>query len=227
MPRKVMYGPIQFSAVAFDDYEVIGDLIDELYLVREVGIIRLIDFMFVAKDEDGDLVALEVTDLTDEERIKMGAVIGGLIGYGAAGEEGMEAGAEIGAMAAAENDFGLLDDDIMEVLEDLPRGKSAMLVLFEHAWAKRLKQAMVNHGGVLLAQGFIHPLAFVALGVEMAEAVREEEQWEYEQMMAEKAESKKKGTSTKELEKKDTKKKTTKKKKKGVTKTKKVTKSKK
>ena len=220
MPRKVMYGPIQFSAIAFDDIEVIGDLIDELYLVREVGIIRLIDFMFVAKDKDGDLVALEVTDLTDEERIKMGAVIGGLIGYGAAGDEGVELGAEIGAMSAAVNDFGLLDDDIMEVLEDLPKGKSACLVLFEHAWAKNLKQAMVNHGGDLLAQGFIHPTTLIELGAEMAQAIREEEEWEYEQLMAEKAESKKKGTSTKELEKKDTKKTT--KKKKGITKTKKV-----
>ena len=205
-----MYGPIQFSAIAFDDTNVIEDLINELYLVREVGTIRLIDFLFVSKDEDGEVIVLDVSDLTDEERIKMGAVIGGLIGFGAAGEEGAEAGMELGALAVAENDFGLLGDDIMEVVDELPEGTSACLVLFEHAWAKNLKQAVVNHGGTVLAQGLVHPYALVEMGAELADSVKEEEAWEHEQMLQEQAEAKKKGktkgTSTKELEKEKAKK---------------------
>lgn len=202
MARKVMYGPIQFVAIGFDDTDVIKDFIEELYLIREVGIIRLIDFLFISKEKDGEVVALEVSDLTEEERIKTGAVIGGLIGYGAAGEEGLKVGAEMGATAMAENDFGLTDEEIMEVVDEIPAGTSACLVLFEHAWAKQLKQIMVDHGGEVLAQGMIHPYAFVQLGTELAESVREEEAWEHEQMMAEKAEKKKKSTSTKELKEK-------------------------
>lgn len=203
--REILYGPIQFSAIVFDDIDVIEGIVEELYLVREVGIIRLIDFIFVAKDEDGDVAVIDVSDFTDEERIKMGAVIGGLIGFGADDEEGMEVGAELGALAVAENDFGLLGDDVIEVFEDIPEGSSACFVLFEHTWAKGLKQVMEDHGGLLLAQGLIHPYAFVALGAELANAVNEEEAWEHEQMLQEKAETKK-GTSTKKLEKESSKK---------------------
>ena len=75
-----MYGPVQFSAVAFEDLEDASDILQELDFVREVGIIRLIDFLFITKDKNGDVEALEATDLTEEEQIKFGAVIGGLIG---------------------------------------------------------------------------------------------------------------------------------------------------
>ena len=96
-----MYGPIQLSVIGFDNEEVIGGLLDELDRVREFGIIRLIDFLFVAKDEEGDIAALEVTDLSDEERTEFGAVVGGLIGLGAAGAEGAVEGAVAGALAVA------------------------------------------------------------------------------------------------------------------------------
>lgn len=209
---SVMYGPIQFSAIAFDDTDIIPNIVDELYLVREVGIIRLIDFIFIAKDDDGEIEVIEISDVTEDERVKMGAVIGGLIGLGADGEEGVELGAELGAMAVSENDFGLLSDDVAEVVADIPEGTSVCLTLFEHTWAKGLKQSVVDHGGVMLAQGLIHPYALVAMGAALGAAVAEEEAWEHKQMLQEKAETKKKGTSTKELNKKSAKK-TTKKKK--------------
>ena len=94
-----MYGPMQLSVIGFDNEEVIGGLLDELDRVREFGIIRLIDFLFVAKDEGGDIGSMEVTVLSDEERTEFGAVIGGLIGLGAAGAEGAVAGAVEGALA--------------------------------------------------------------------------------------------------------------------------------
>lgn len=199
MAREIMYGPIQFNAIAFNDTNVIEDLIEELYLVREVGIIRLIDFMFIAKDEDGEIIILDVSDFTKEERITFGAVVGGLIGLGAGGEEGARAGAELGALAVSENDFGLLGDDILEVIEDIPNGSSVCLTLFEHTWAKGLKQAVVNHDGIMLAQGLIHPYALVAVGAALGDAVRDQEKWEHEQMLQEQAQTKKKGTSTKDL----------------------------
>ena len=55
--------------------------------------------MFVKKDEEGELVVIQASDLDQDEAIEFGAVVGALIGFGAAGEEG----AEIGALAGAED----------------------------------------------------------------------------------------------------------------------------
>ncbi len=85
-----MYGPMQLSVIGFDNNEIIGGLMDELDRVREFGIIRLIDFLFVAKDEGGKISALEVTDLSDEDRMEFGAVVGGLIGQLASRLRGRE-----------------------------------------------------------------------------------------------------------------------------------------
>ena len=180
-----MYGPIQLSVIGFDNEEVIGGLLDELDRVREFGIIRLIDFLFVAKDEEGDIAALEVTDLSDEERTEFGAVVGGLIGLGAAGAEGALEGAVAGALAVAEHDFGLTGAEVREVANRIPEGSSAVIVLFEHTWALRLKEYVLESGGFLVAQGLIHPSALVSVGEELAAVVEAETALEVEEALEE------------------------------------------
>jgi uncharacterized membrane protein len=180
-----MYGPMQLTVIAFDNREVIGGLLDELDRVREFGIIRLIDFLFVAKDEDGNISALEASDLDTEEMVEFGAVVGGLIGLGAAGVGGAEVGAVAGALSVAENDFGLTEEEVREMADRLPRGSSGVLVLFEHTWALRLKEYIVDSGGVLIAQGLLHPSALVEVGAELAAAVEAEELVEREMILEE------------------------------------------
>jgi uncharacterized membrane protein len=180
-----MYGPIQLSVIAFDNEAVIGGLLDELDRVREFGIIRLIDCLFVAKDAEGNISALEVSDLDQEERMEFGAVVGGLIGLGAAGAEGLVEGAVAGALAVAEHDFGLTVEEVREVADRIPRGSSGVLVLFEHTWALRLKEYVVNSGGVLIAQGLLHPTALVEVGAELAAAVEAEKLLERELILEE------------------------------------------
>ena len=201
---KPMYGPIHFSAIGFDRTDVIRGMVRELDLVREAGIIRLIDFLFVEKDMYGNIRALETTDLTPEQQIEFGAVVGGLIGLGAAGEEGMRAGVEAGAMAVAENDFGLTGDDIQEICDDIPPGTSAMLVLFEHTWALGIKEYAMNNGGFLIAQGLIHPSALVGVGMELRRAIDAEAALELEEARADEAAERaeaqsNRGTSTKKM----------------------------
>ncbi len=182
------YGPMQLTVIAFDNDEVIGGLLDELDRVREFGIIRLIDFLFVTKDAEGDISALEVTDLDEEERMEFGAVVGGLIGLGAAGVEGALEGAIAGALAVAEYDFGLTAEEIEEIADRIPRGSSALIALFEHTWAIRLKEYIIDSGGVLVAQGLIHPSALVEVGAELAAAVEAEELLELEEGIEEELE---------------------------------------
>lgn len=178
-----MYGPMQLSVIAFDNEEVIGGLLDELDRVREFGIIRLIDFLFVAKDMEGNISALEISDLDTEEMMEFGAVVGALIGLGAAGIEGAEVGAAAGALSVAEHDFGLTADEVREVADRIPAGSSGVLVLFEHTWALRLKEYIMDSGGVLVAQGLIHPSALVDVGAELAAAVEAEELLEREMVL--------------------------------------------
>ncbi len=197
-----VYGPIQFTVVTFDDDSVIPGLLEKIELVRELGIIRLIDFLFVEKDEDGEIFALEVSDYSKEEQVEFGALVGGLIGLGAAGEKGVEAGARAGAYAVAENDFGASTQDILEIADDIPSGKAAMIALFEHTWAVDIKRHALEHGAVIHASGLLHPMTLVGLGEELAEAVEREEQRELDESQEEEShetEGKSKGTSTKRM----------------------------
>lgn len=164
------YGPIQFILVDFEDDIFESGVLDELRSARAAGDIRLIDFLVIEKDEEGSVWASEITDLTEEEEVQFGAVVGGLLGFGAGGAKGAAAGVEAGALAVSENDFGLSLAEIEEIAHDIPVGHSAIMGLFEHVWAKELKQATLDAGGVMLAQGMIDPAGLVLLGAEMEAA---------------------------------------------------------
>lgn len=176
-----MFGPIQFSIIAFDRDDVAPGLIDKVHDARVAGVIRLIDFLFVTKTKRGTLEVYQTTDLSPEERAEWGMVVGGLIGLGQAGARGLEAGAALGEYMVSKNDFGLLAEDMKQVLEDdLQPGMSAMVVLFEHAWAVPLKQTIIDSGGVLLSQGLISPTDLIRVGESIAAAIEEEKQIEDE-----------------------------------------------
>ncbi len=169
-------GPLQLTVIGFDSSSVTSEIVEKLRAVRENGSIRVIDLLFVAKDEGGRITTMETTDLTKEEAMHFGAVIGGLIGLGAAGEAGAVASALEGAFAVAERDLGLSSSDIKLLADDLPSGSSALIVLFEHIWALELKEAIINANGVLLAQGLISPEALMGVGEELAACVEAAEE---------------------------------------------------
>lgn len=72
--------------------------------LRDHDIVRLVDLLFVTKDADGRVSAVERSDLSKEELQELGALAGALAGLGAAGEEGLEPGAEAGAETMAPRD---------------------------------------------------------------------------------------------------------------------------
>ena len=87
-------GPVQLLVVGYgEDAELQGRALDELHRLREQDIVRLIDLLVVHhKDEDGNVEKIEISDTP--ELAEYGAIAGALIGFGAAGEEGAEAGAD-------------------------------------------------------------------------------------------------------------------------------------
>ncbi|WP_342677465.1 DUF1269 domain-containing protein [Methanofollis sp. UBA420] len=168
---NVMYGPMQMVVIGFDEPEFHGQVLKQLRSLREKGTMRLIDLLFVWKDADGKVTEFQATDLTEEERMRFGAVVGALIGFGAAGKEGARAGAEAGAERVAEYDFGIAADDLATIADAIPADSAAAVMLIEHTWAIGLKQALRDAGGFVLAQGMVTPEALLLAGADLAAAV--------------------------------------------------------
>jgi uncharacterized membrane protein len=162
-------GPLQLVVMQFDEPKFEGWVAAELDFLRDAGIIRLIDATAIYKDEDGDIVALQESDLGLEDRIAVAGVIGALIGFGAAGEEGAELGALDRMEAVAENEFGLSEEDIEDIAGDLEPDSAALILLFEHRWAASLKEAVIDAGGYVVAQGFLNAETLIGLGMDMAD----------------------------------------------------------
>ena len=87
--------------------------------------------------------------------MEFGALAGALIGLGAAGEEGLEAGAELGAEALADGHV-IGDEEVWHVEDAIPPGSAAAIALIEHRWAIPFRDAIARAGGVPLADEWIH-----------------------------------------------------------------------
>ena len=148
------------------------DFVNQLRRLRDDGVIRLVDAVYVAKDEHGDLTEIRVTDFSEEEMAIFGTLAGALFGFGAAGEDGAVVGAVIGEMAAEAEEFGLDSDDMDEIADRIPRGSSAAFILLEHLWAIGLKESLRNTNGAVIAHGWLTPATLIAMG-EQAAAVAE------------------------------------------------------
>jgi len=161
-------GPVQIMVVGFEGTTFQGEILPELQRLRDLDLIRLVDMVVVAKDEDDEVIAVEMSDLSAEQSAEFGALAGALIGLGAAGEEGAEVGAEVGAEAAED---GILGDETMWTIADsIPPGTTAAVALIEHRWAIPLRDAMRRAGGIPLADSWIHPEDLVAMGIASAAA---------------------------------------------------------
>jgi uncharacterized membrane protein len=158
-------GPVQMLVIGFDDPKVTGAIRAELERLREADVVRLVDLLVVRKKEDGTVERLQQSDLSPEEAQELGAVVGALIGFGAAGEEGLEAGAVAGAEALA--DGHILDDATESWFVDdaIPPGTAAAIALIEHRWAIGLRDAIREANGFPLAESWVHPLDLVAIGL--------------------------------------------------------------
>ena len=168
-------GPVQLIVLGFSNPDFHGEIIAELERLRENDMVRVIDSLAVYKDEAGELEVEHLSNLTQDEAIELGSKIGALIGLGIEGEEGMEAGAIAGAEEAAA-DGGVhvfTEEEGWDILEDIPNGSAAALVLLEHHWAVPLRDAIARAGGFRLSDGFISPLDLVEIGLVSAEEAKE------------------------------------------------------
>ena len=154
-------GPVQLIVLGFPDPDFHGEVIEELERLRQSDTIRVIDALAVYKDAAGEIEAMHLSNLSQDEAFELGSVVGALIGLGFDGEEGAEAGAE----AAADGISVFPEDQAWDVLEDIPNGSAAAVLLLEHHWAVGLRDAVARAGGFRVSDGFISPLDLIGVGL--------------------------------------------------------------
>jgi uncharacterized membrane protein len=163
------FGPIQILAFGFPTTDRLeGRIAEELERASDAGIIRIIDALAVLAEDD-EVEIVRVSDLDDDEREELGAKVGALIGLGAAGIDGFVAGAELGAEIAEDGGFGLVEDVAEELVENLPDGSAGLLLIIEHHWAVPLRDAVIDAGGILLANHWLGVQELVAIGAALSD----------------------------------------------------------
>jgi hypothetical protein len=119
------YGPIEMLVVKFPGNQFSGEIAPALADLVETGLIRVIDFLFVLKDEDGAVFVYELNGLGDE----IAAVF----------EPVVQSDDELLSQADAESVGVLLEPN-----------SSAGLLLFENSWAAQFVQAVRNANGEVI-----------------------------------------------------------------------------
>ena len=120
-------GPVEILLVGFPGNKFTGEIAPALQELVDSGTIRIIDLVFVAKDADGNAVGIELETLDDEPRGNFESLITELEGL-------------------------IAEEDIEDLAESLEPNSSAAILLFEHTWAIRFRDAVAGSGGELVAR---------------------------------------------------------------------------
>jgi hypothetical protein len=161
-------GPIQGFVIGFPENDLFeGRIAEELARLSDVGQIRIIDAVFVMRDQ-GDVSVLSVTELDDDQRAELRAAVGALVGLGVAGVDGAKAGAELGA--SADPDARTAAEVLaVGLLDDLPDGSSALVLAIEHLWAVPLRDAVRDAGGLVLAHRSLSAEDLIVFGMDLGD----------------------------------------------------------
>jgi hypothetical protein len=138
-------GPIEVLVVSFPGNQFNGGIIPELERLVDNDTISIIDGLLVSKDADGEVTFVEFEEL------------------------GGNADAERLANVMDQIESLISDEDVEELAADLEPGSSEAILVFEHTWAKPLRDAIVESGGVLADNFRVPGLVVDELLAELAE----------------------------------------------------------
>jgi len=173
-------GPVQLIVLGFSEPDFHVEVVAELERLHDTGTIKVIDALAVYKDSAGEIEIEHLSNLTREEAVELGTVVGALVGLGIDGEKGFETGAAAGAELGRDGLSVFDEDEAWDVLEEIPNDSAAALILLEHQWAVGLRDAVYRAGGFRIGDGWISPLDLVAVGIVAAEEAKELEAREAE-----------------------------------------------
>ncbi len=135
--------PLEYLVVRFEGNHFTGEIMPELESLRDRGLVRVVDLLFIQKDKDGNVSVREISDLGEEEAKHYGPIVGDL------------------------HDV-LSFEDIEDVAGRIPNNSSAAIALLEHIWAARLRETIANAQGEILESGFVPVADVEALTAEFA-----------------------------------------------------------
>jgi len=121
-------GPVDVTVIGFEGNQFRGEIMPALQDVVQRGLIRIIDLVFVMRDLDGNITAIEVDDVPPD-LAKLQSLVKG---------EGYDV-------------HGLLtEDDVTDIAESVEAGSSAAMLVFEQTWMRRLEEAVANANGKVM-----------------------------------------------------------------------------
>ncbi|HLM95079.1 MAG TPA: DUF6325 family protein [Acidimicrobiales bacterium] len=138
-------GPVSYTVIAFPGNKFNGNIIPEIEKLVANDVVRILDLVFVMKDEKGDTISLEFDQM--DELAAFGDIEG-----------------EVGGLVNAE--------DLDHVAANLPEGNSALIIVWEDLWAKPLAEALLGSGGVLVDSARIPAALVEAAFEELAQALK-------------------------------------------------------
>lgn len=161
-----MIGPVQLLVVGFEHPDFKGEVLERLQSLREHDVVRVIDILLVRKDAAGEILTSQISDLSAEQAQELGAIVRALVGLGeaAAGDAEGAAGLWSGESGFAEA-AGLTEEDIVDVLAEIPEDTAVAIALLEHRWAIPLREAIVAAGGFPILDTWVHPCDLVEVGL--------------------------------------------------------------
>jgi hypothetical protein len=118
--------PVEYIVIDFPGSRFDGSIVPALVDLVDKRTVRILDLVFVKKDDDGSVLSFEFDQLD-----------------------------ELGDFASLDGDAGdfLSDDDVLDLAEDIPVGSAALFIVWEDLWAADLGRAIRDAGGEVLVGG--------------------------------------------------------------------------
>ena len=130
-------GTVDWIVVEFPGTKLTGEIAPIIKDYEDRGLIKVLDLLFLKKEQDGSLEAFEASELGEGE-------IGQLRGY--------------------EKDLAMVlsEQDVADLAETIGPGSSAAVLVWENLWSAPFGAAVRHAGGQLVASGRIPTQAVLA-----------------------------------------------------------------
>jgi len=139
-------GPLEYMVVEFEGNHFTGEILPELRNLRDRGVVRLVDLVFIQKTADGTTSIRELSDLNSDDVTSYGPLAGDMLNL-------------------------LSIDDIQDVAQRVRNNSAVAIALLEHMWEGRLQETIANAHGTVVESGLIPPADVEALLAGAAQSV--------------------------------------------------------
>jgi hypothetical protein len=138
-------GPLEYTVIGFEGNNFDGSIAREIGKVVDQGIIRLVDAVFVGRDQDGGAVIVELDNKDDPRYEAFAPLLSDRMGL-------------------------FTPEDLVQIAESLPLNTSGLALLFEHRWAVDIKDALAAANGFLVERVVIPPEVLAEVSQELEAA---------------------------------------------------------